>query len=101
MRPRPGADGRDIAYNPSLTQITDERKTMSPDESVMPMGLEEALYFQRLWNECGDAREFACRVLSLVMNAVMDEQASSPAGRPGASARRPAPTAGTATGRAP
>ena len=75
MRPRPGADGRDIAYNPSLTQITDERKTMSPDESVMPMGLEEALYFQRLWNECGDAREFACRVLSLVMNAVMDEQA--------------------------
>ena len=48
---------------------------MSPDESVMPMGLEEALYFQRLWNECGDAREFACRVLSLVMNAVMDEQA--------------------------
>lgn len=75
MRPRPGADGRDIAYNPSLTQIADERKTMSPDESVMPMGLEEALYFQRLWNECGDAREFACRVLSLVMNAVMDEQA--------------------------
>lgn len=75
MRPRPGADGRDIAYNPSLTQITDERKTMSPDESVMPMGLEEALYFQRLWNECGDAREFACRVLALVMNAVMDEQA--------------------------
>ena len=48
---------------------------MSLDESVMPMGLEEALYFQRLWNECDDAREFACRVLSLVMNAVMDEQA--------------------------
>ena len=66
---------RDIAYNPSLLQVTDERKTMSLDESVMPMGLEEALYFQRLWNECDDAREFACRVLSLVMNAVMDEQA--------------------------
>ena len=48
---------------------------MSPEESVMPMGLEEALYFQRLWNECGDAREFACRVMAMVMNAVMDEQA--------------------------
>ena len=53
---------------------------MSPEESVMPMGLEEALYFQRLWNECGDAREFACRVMAMVMNAVMDEQAQRACG---------------------
>lgn len=55
--------------------MTDERKTMPQNHSVARMTPEEAERALELWNECGDAREFACRVLAAVMNAMMDHEA--------------------------
>ena len=48
---------------------------MPQEESVLRLGRDEALEAARLWQECGDAREFACRVLGGVMNALMDSEA--------------------------
>lgn len=48
---------------------------MSRQQSVARMTPEEAARALELWNECGDAREFACRVLADVMNAMMDSEA--------------------------
>ncbi|MFR5417017.1 MAG: transposase [Collinsella sp.] len=42
---------------------------MPQEESVLRLGRDEALEAARLWQECGDAREFACRMLGSVMNA--------------------------------
>jgi transposase-like protein len=39
------------------------------------MSAEDAARALELWNECEDAREFACRVLAEVMNAMMDSEA--------------------------
>ena len=40
---------------------------MPQEESVLRLGRDEALEAARLWQECGDAREFACRVLGGVI----------------------------------
>lgn len=53
---------------------------MSQEESVLRLGRDEALKAARLWQECGDAREFACRVLGSVMNALMDSEAQQMCG---------------------
>ena len=53
---------------------------MSQEESVLRLGRDEALEAARLWQECGDAREFACRVLGSVMNALMDSEAQQMCG---------------------
>lgn len=53
---------------------------MPQEESVLRLGRDEALEAARLWQECGDAREFACRVLGGVMNALMDSEAQQMCG---------------------
>lgn len=53
---------------------------MPQEESVLRLGRDEALEAARLWQECGDAREFACRVLGSVMNALMDSEAQQMCG---------------------
>lgn len=53
---------------------------MPQEESVLRLGRDEALEAARLWRECGDAREFACRVLGGVMNALMDSEAQQMCG---------------------
>lgn len=53
---------------------------MPREESVLRLGRDEALEAARLWQECGDAREFACRVLGSVMNALMDSEAQQMCG---------------------
>ena len=53
---------------------------MPQEESVLRLGRDEALKAARLWQECGDAREFACRVLGGVMNALMDSEAQQMCG---------------------
>ena len=53
---------------------------MPQEESVLRLGRDEALEAARLWRECGDAREFACRVLGSVMNALMDSEAQQMCG---------------------
>lgn len=55
-------------------------KAMPQEESVLRLGRDEALEAARLWQECGDAREFACRVLGGVMNALMDSEAQQMCG---------------------
>lgn len=57
-----------------------EGKAMPQEESVLRLGRDEALEAARLWQECGDAREFACRVLGGVMNALMDSEAQQMCG---------------------
>ena len=57
-----------------------EGKAMPQEESVLRLGRDEALEAARLWQECGDAREFACRVLGSVMNALMDSEAQQMCG---------------------
>ena len=51
-----------------------------PKKSVLRLDRDEALEAARLWQECGDAREFACRVLGGVMNALMDSEAQQMCG---------------------
>lgn len=53
---------------------------MPQEQSVPRMTPEEASRAMALWNECGDAREFACRVMAAVMNAMMDQQAQEACG---------------------
>ena len=53
---------------------------MPQEESVLRLDRDEALEAARLWQECGDAREFACRVLGGVMNALMDSEAQQMCG---------------------
>lgn len=53
---------------------------MPQEESVLRLGRDEALEAARLWQECGDAREFACRILGSVMNALMDSEAQQMCG---------------------
>ncbi len=53
---------------------------MPQEESVLRLSRDEALEAARLWQECGDAREFACRVLGGVMNALMDSEAQQMCG---------------------
>lgn len=53
---------------------------MPQEESVLRLGRDEALEAARLWQECGDAREFACRMLGSVMNALMDSEAQQMCG---------------------
>ena len=53
---------------------------MPQEESVLRLGRDEALEAARLWQECGDAREFACRVRGGVMNALMDSEAQQMCG---------------------
>ena len=53
---------------------------MPQDESVLRLTPEEAAAAMAAWNECGDAREFACRVLAAVMNAMMDREAQEACG---------------------
>lgn len=53
---------------------------MPQEKSVLRLGRDEALEAARLWQECGDAREFACRVLGGVMNALMDSEAQQMCG---------------------
>ena len=53
---------------------------MPTDDILIHMTREEASEAMALWNECGDAREFACRVLASVMNAIMDERAQEACG---------------------
>ena len=57
-----------------------EGKAMPQEESVLRLDRDEALEAARLWQECGDAREFACRVLGGVMNALMDSEAQQMCG---------------------
>lgn len=84
MPPDPTACGsgwmRGIAYNPSLAWKTEERKTMPQTQSVPPLSREQAAAVMAAWSECGDAREFACRVLAAVMNAMMDREAQEACG---------------------
>lgn len=44
---------------------------------VIHMSREQAAETMALWEECDDARDFACRMLAAVMNAVMDGQAQA------------------------
>ena len=53
---------------------------MPTNGMVVHMSPEQAAETMALWEECGDAREFACRVLAAVMNAYMDEQAQEMCG---------------------
>lgn len=55
--------------------ITDERKTMSQLQSVARVSPDEAARVMTIWNECQDAREFACGVPADVMDAMMDPDA--------------------------
>ena len=48
---------------------------MPTNGMVVHMSREQAAEAMALWEECDDAREFACHVLASVMNAIMDEQA--------------------------
>ncbi len=61
-------------------KVTNGRKGDAQEESVLRLGRDEALEAARLWQECGDAREFACRVLGGVMNALMDSEAQQMCG---------------------
>lgn len=53
---------------------------MPQGQSVLRLTPEEAAAAMAVWNECDDAREFACRVLGAVMNAMMDEEAQEACG---------------------
>ena len=53
---------------------------MPQTQSVPPLSREQAAAAMAAWNECGDAREFACRVLAAVMNAMMDREAQEACG---------------------
>lgn len=53
---------------------------MPRNHSVTRMTPDEAERALELWNECDDAREFACRVLAAVMNAMMDHEAQEACG---------------------
>lgn len=53
---------------------------MPQKDSVLRLTPEEAAMAMAAWNECGDAREFACRVLAAVMNAMMDSEAQEACG---------------------
>ena len=53
---------------------------MPNDEIVLRFDKDEAGMLLGAWQECQDARDFACRVLGAVMNAIMDEQAQEACG---------------------
>ena len=53
---------------------------MPQDGGVHRSTPEEAAAVMAAWNECGDAREFACRVLAAVMNAMTGREAQEACG---------------------
>ena len=62
-------------------KVTNGRKGDAPKKRVYcASAATRPLEAARLWQECGDAREFACRVLGGVMNALMDSEAQQMCG---------------------
>lgn len=53
---------------------------MPQDDSLLHFTPEQAAEAMELWNGCGDAREFACRMMAAMLNAMMDAEAQAACG---------------------
>ena len=80
LRPFLKGRGHRLEFVVGVMKVTNGRKGDAPRRECTAPRPRRALEAARLWQECGDAREFACRVLGSVMNALMDSEAQQMCG---------------------